>query len=126
VIPTRPGTAALTIRLGREGRYRLWAGGSVRGTLSARVDGTELGRVSAQLQNAGQWLDLGSTAFAAGPHRVTLTLELPALSPGTGGAGFPLGPLLLQPQPGTRLAAPSKASALCGRTLDWVEALGTQ
>ena len=115
---------ALTIRLVRGGAYRLWVGGSVRGTLTARVDGAKLGRVSGQLQNAGQWLDLGSTELAAGTHRIALTLELPALRPGTGGAGFPLGPLLLQPEAHARLAAPARASALCGRTLDWVEALG--
>jgi hypothetical protein len=124
VIPGGSGTAALTIRLARAGRYRLWVGGSVRGTLTASADGARLGRVSTQLQNAGQWLDLGSTRLEAGDHRITLTLELPALRPGTGGAGFPLGPLLLQPESSTHLAAPANASALCGRTLDWVEALG--
>ncbi len=123
VIPSGSGTAALTIRLPRAGPYRLWVGGSVRGTLTAGIDGAKLGRVSTQLQNAGQWLDVGSAALAAGPHRITLTLALPALRPGTGGGGFPLGPLLLQPESGTRLEAPPNAAALCGRTLDWVEAL---
>jgi hypothetical protein len=124
LVPSRSGTATLTVRLARSGSYRLWVGGSVRGTLTARVDGTEVGHVSTQLQNAGQWLDLGSATLATGAHRITLTLELPALRPGTGGGGFPLGPLLLQPETRSGIAAPANASALCGRTLDRVEALG--
>jgi len=122
-IPMRSGTASLTIKLTRGGPYRLWIGGSVRGTLTADIDGAKLGRLSTQLQNAGQWLDLGSTRLRSGHHRIKLTLDLPTLRPGTGGAGFPLGPVLLQPDRRARLVAPSNASALCERTLDWVEAL---
>jgi hypothetical protein len=121
--PSRAGTEELRVRVARAGTYRLWVGGSVRGTLTARVDGKEIGRVSAQLQNAGQWLDLGSATLAAGAHRLTLALGLPALRPGTGGGGFPLGPLLLQPESRSR-PAPTNASAPCSRTLDGVEAVG--
>jgi hypothetical protein len=88
------------------------------------VDGTHVGTVERQLQNAGQWLELGTVAITAGTHRVSLEVTLPWRSPGTGGGGFPLGPLLLQPAGPSRLAETSSAHSLCGRNLDWIEALG--
>jgi hypothetical protein len=123
VIPRSSGIAQLDVALPRSARYRLWVGGSVRGTLEAAVDGERVGRVSSQLQNAGQWLDLGSTRLRAGTHPLTLAVALPALQPGTGGGAFPLGPVALQPESRAWLFSPSRPKALCGRTLDWVEAL---
>jgi hypothetical protein len=123
VIPRGSGTASLDVELPRSARYRLWIGGSVRGTVEVAVDGKRVGRMSSQLQNAGQWLDLGSTQMRAGTHRLTLAVTLPALHPGTGGAAFPLGPIVLQPESRAWLFSPSRPKALCGRTLDWVEAL---
>jgi hypothetical protein len=123
VIPRGSGTAELELVLPQGARYRLWLGGSVRGTVEAAVDGTLVGRVSSQLQNAGQWLDLGSTQLRAGAHRLTLAVALPALRPGTGGGAFPLGPVALQRESRSWLFSPSRPKALCGRTLDWVEAV---
>jgi hypothetical protein len=125
VLPGAGGTLSLPIELEHGGSFRLWVGGSVRGTLRAFVDGEHVGSVSSQLQNAGQWLDLGTTVLSPGAHRVTLDVSLPGRDPGTGGGGFPLGPLLLEPAgDGAGLVRASRAQALCGRTLDWVEALG--
>jgi hypothetical protein len=123
VIPGATGTLTQTVNLPHGGRYRLWVGGSARGTLTASVDGEQVGSVSAQLQNAGQWLDLGGVALSAGLHDVAVAVELRALEPGTGGGGFPLGPLLLEPHADGRLLEPSQPRSLCGRRLDWLEAL---
>jgi hypothetical protein len=123
VVPRGSGTATLDLALPRTARYRIWLGGSVRGTVEAAVDGTRVGRVSSQLQNAGQWLDLGSTRLRGGTHHLTVTVALSALHPGTGGGAFPLGPVALQPESRSWLYSPASATALCGRTLDWVEAL---
>jgi hypothetical protein len=122
-VPGRSGTLLLSVDLRSRGRYRLWVGGSIRGTLEAAVDGKKVGHVSSQLQNAGQWLELGSVDLGAGSHLITLAVEVPVLAPGSGGGTFPLGPLLLQPESRLHLFAPSRPRALCGRTLDWVEAL---
>jgi len=121
VVPTRSATLSLDIAVPRRDRYTLWIGGSTRGRLSVDVDGDRVGSVSRQLQNAGQWLDLGAATLAAGTRHVEITIALPKLSPGTGGGGFPLGPLLLQPGASSRLLAGSAPRALCGRNLDWVE-----
>ncbi len=122
VLPGAGGAETLLLDVPRAGDYRVWVGGSVRGKLSAEVDGTRTGEVSRQLQNAGQWLDLGTARLPAGTSRVVLSVSLPALEPGTGSGGFPLGPLLLEPLAPSRLLEPSKPETLCGATLDWVEA----
>jgi hypothetical protein len=124
VLPTRSGKVSLDIAVPRTARYRVWVGGSIRGRLAVAVEGTRVGSVERQLQNAGQWLQLGAATIPAGRRRVAVVVELPDLSPGTGGGIFPLGPLLLQQEGSNRLLEPSSARALCGRNLDWVEALG--
>ena len=124
VLVGRTGTLTVPIELARGGRHRVWVGGSVRGTLRASVDGVEVGSVSSQLQHAGQWLDVGDAVLLAGGHQVSLEVTLPSLAPGAGGGGFPLGPLVLEPLLGERaLIETSSADTLCGRTLDWVEAV---
>ena len=53
---------------------------------------------------------------------VAVGLEV-ALVVRVGHGGFALGPLLLQPERTSRLLTPSQPSTLCGRPLDWLEAL---
>jgi hypothetical protein len=123
VVPARTGTLVMPIVLQHGGHFRLWVGGSVRGTLTVKVDGKPAGAESSQLQNDGQWLELGSESLSAGNHVVSLAVTLPQLTPGTGGDDFPLGPLLLQPQSAETVIAPAQPSGLCKRPLDWVEVL---
>ena len=123
VLPNRSGTLPLAITLRRTARYRLWVGGSIRGRLTASIDGDRVGSASSQLQNAGQWLDLGSVQLRGGTHFVSLVVSLSPLSPGTGGGRFPLGPLLLQPQTPAGLIAPSQPTTACALPLDWLEVL---
>jgi hypothetical protein len=123
VLPARTGTLALPIRLTGAGLFRVWIGGSTRGSLTVAIDGTQVGSASWQLQNAGQWLDVGSARLAAGRHTVRLHVSLGALSPGTGGGGFPLGPFLLEREAPETLVAPLPPTSLCGHTFDWLEAL---
>jgi hypothetical protein len=51
----------------------------------------------------------------------------PIVGPGSGGPPEPIGPLVLDPtrneDPPVRKLPASRASALCGKHLDWVEAL---
>jgi hypothetical protein len=125
VAPERSGAVDIPILLRRGGHVRLWVGGSIRGTLSASIDGMRVGTVTSQLQNAGQWLDLGSANVERGAHTVSLAVTLGASRPGTGGDGFPLGPLLLQPQrpASDTVTTAARAAAFCSRSLDWVEIL---
>jgi hypothetical protein len=123
VAPSRSGTLDTAIDLRRAVSGRVWVGGSARGTLTLAIDGRRVGSASSQLQNAGQWLDLGPTALQAGRHTISIHVSLAPLTPGTGGDGFPLGPLLLEPRGGETAERPARAARLCGRSLDWLEAL---
>jgi hypothetical protein len=86
-----------TVAVPTAGRYELWVGGSVRGELTAFVDGRRAGRVRHQLNNQGQHTSLGQIDLAAGSHRVTMRHRLSRFRPGEGGEAWRTGPLLLAP-----------------------------
>jgi hypothetical protein len=79
-----------------------------------------------ELSHSGQFVPLGSLHLSAGTHLVRLRYDEPALRPGTTGAPFELGPLVLARdtinEPVRRLP-PRQARDLCNERLDWVEAL---
>ncbi|MDX6637084.1 MAG: hypothetical protein QOJ01_595 [Solirubrobacterales bacterium] len=129
VIPGSPGTVGLRVRVPSGGRYGVWVQGSARGSVGAAIDGGPIGQVGGEIQNSGQYLELGSAHLNAGLHRVTISYEDGgSLVPGTGGTPFALGPLVLRragdPER-VRTAPASRAGAVChaGQRLDWVEAL---
>jgi hypothetical protein len=79
----------------RAGIYSLWVGGSFRKRLSAFVDRRFAGSLRGQLNNAGQYTELGRIALAAGGHDVELTYGSSPLTPGAGGVEYGLGPLVV-------------------------------
>jgi hypothetical protein len=110
-----------------QGVYDVWAGGSFLGKLSAAVDGRPVGSARHQLEWNGQYVDLGSARLRSGDHTVTLRLTTGGWRPGSHGVSpFPLGPLVVAPDAPLRLVsvAPAQARSLCGRRLDWIEAVG--
>jgi hypothetical protein len=124
--PKGAGTLRASARVKEPGRYGIWVGGAVRGSLELTVDGHRVAAVRHRLNHAGQFVPLGNVALGAGTHAVTLRYEEPLLRPGSGGTPFPLGPLVLAGEtinaPVLRVPA-QRARDLCGKTLDWVEAL---
>jgi len=90
------------------------------------VDGRPVGDLADQLNNSGQYVELGATHLAAGRHRLELRYSAGGLDPGSGGRAFGMGPLVLAREPIRRRithTAPARAGRLCRRSLDWVEAL---
>lgn len=83
-----------------------------------------------QLDASRQFLYLGDAHLSAGAHDVSLLMDGQSLAPGSGGRSEPIGPLVLSPasneNPPVRTLAASRASALCGQYLDWVEAIPTR
>ena len=76
-----------------------------------------MGSVSSQLQEAGQWLDLGAIHLPVGTQLVTLALALPTLQPGSGGAGYPsrlAGSLNLQRQRLIVASTRARSTSLAG------------
>ena len=127
LIPRGPGAARLRVEAPATGRYDLYIQGSARNRLALLVDGAEVGAVEQQLNGANQFLYFGRVTLEAGPHEIELVLDGQGLGPGSGGPPEAIGPLVLDPAvnegpPLVELPA-ARAGELCGRHLDWVEAL---
>jgi hypothetical protein len=127
LIPHGPGTAQLEVNVPKGGRYGVYLQGSVRNRLALLVDGAEVGSVEEQLNEASQFLYFGEVTLSAGRHDAELVLDGQTLAPGSGGPPEPVGPLVLNPtsdeNPPVLELATSEARQLCGKRLDWVEAL---
>jgi hypothetical protein len=75
---------------------------------------------------SGQYLPFGTTRLGAGRHTVAISYRSDGITPGVvGEAPLPLGPLAVAADVTPRLlnVPRSRAQTLCGRRLDWVEAL---
>jgi len=122
------GTDRVTVTVPASGRYGVWVGGSIRDRLETEVDGQSLNAVRNHLDHFGQYTHVGQMALAAGSHTVTLRYSGPDLRSGSGGPQFPIGPLILSTTTAdvpVTTVAPANARTLCGKSLDWIEAIGT-
>jgi hypothetical protein len=127
VVPAGRGTLEAEVDVTRTSRYSLWLGGSFRGHLELAVDGTVVGSARHHLNTFGEYTPLGEVRLPAGAHRLTLRYGGADLHPGSGGGAFPLGPLVLSRGDADRpvtYVRPEDARVLCGRSLDWIEAVG--
>jgi hypothetical protein len=129
LLPTTPGTMRAVARISRPGDYDVWLGGSVRPEVDLEVDGVAAGEVRHQLNNEGEYVQLGRARLAQGTHTLKVTFHAADLHPGSGGQPSPIGPLVLSPQDpaGERVTrfGTNEASRLCGRRWDWIEAVGS-
>lgn len=127
LIPHGPGTARLEVEVPHDGRYGFYLQGSVRNRLALVLDGVEIGSVEEQLNQSRQFLYFGTALLGAGIHEIELVLDGQSLAPGSGGPPEPIGPLVLGPvaneDPPVRTVTSAQAQSLCGKNLDWVEAL---
>jgi hypothetical protein len=126
VYPSRSGTLGVTATATTAGRYGLWLAGSFRRRLSVAVDGHHVGTFRQQLNHPGDYTLLGYVQLSPGSHVVTLDYSAANLSPGSGGASFAIGPLVVSrvtDQLPVEYVNPSAARSLCGKPLDWVEAV---
>jgi hypothetical protein len=127
LVPHGSGTVELQVNVPSAARYGIYLQGSVRNRLTVLVDGAEIGSVEEQLNASAQFLYFGEAQLSAGPHRVDLVLDGQTLAPGSGGPPEPIGPLVLDPirneDARIRELPASRAGALCGKRLDWIEAL---
>lgn len=109
------------------GAYRMWLGGSVRGSLHAWIDGRQVGSIDGQLAGAGEYTELGRATLAAGTHRLLIRYDSEPLSPGTGTPKqlpYPSGPIAISSAPEDPTVIylrPAEARKLCGRPWDWIE-----
>ena len=124
--PSLTGTASSRVTVPEAGPYTAWLAGDWFGRASVTVDGHEVGAKRAELNWPGLYTDLGSVALGAVPHTVALTYDTGGLHPGSGGPPFSFGPLTLSREDArepVQTVEPSAARTLCGRRLDWIEAV---
>jgi hypothetical protein len=103
-------------------------GGSLPGKLTASIAGQLIGEARNQLQYSGGYIRLGYVNLSAsGSVTVSLHYGGHDLHPGSGGIPASVGPLVLSAEPDDPplLRVPvASYRQLCGRRLDWIEALG--
>lgn len=126
LIPGGAGVASVSVKIPRSGRYSVYLEGSTRNSLVLGVDGLAVGSVGGQLNTAGQFLYFGRPTIAAGVHTLSLEYGGQDLGPGSAGPPAPIGPLVLSADgvpPRVTYVPAARARTLCGRRLDWIEAL---
>jgi hypothetical protein len=126
VLPTGGGTVETNITVPAAGWYHLWLAGSFRDGIDLSVDGRRAADERGTLNNNGQYTPFGRLFLSAGSHQLILDYSGPDLRPGSGGSQFAFGPVALtrDSDDGPMLSvAPAKAGTLCGKRLDWIEAV---
>ena len=113
----------------RTHHYTAWLGGSARGSVSLQVDDHGVGSARHVIDEPGGFIDLGEVRLDAGPHSAGLSFGGADLHAGSGGFPRPeAGPLLFEPAGaeagGLVSVPPAEARRLCGRSWDWIEAVG--
>jgi hypothetical protein len=124
--PSRSGTLRANVSVPASGRYGVWLGGSFRRQLELSIDGRTVATRRHQLNHPGVYTPLGDIDLDAGRHAVSMRYSAANLRPGSGGVAFGLGPLVLSRYTDAlpvRYVQPADARSLCGRQLDWVEAV---
>jgi hypothetical protein len=125
--PPLSGTVDADANLSAVGRYTAWLAGDWYGNATVWVDGRKVGSKREELNWPGLFTDLGTIELSPGPHRVRITVDKGGWHPGSGGDSFSFGPLTLSPLDTRRNEVdslpPSQARTLCGRRLDWIEAV---
>jgi hypothetical protein len=126
VVPHGSGVMSVRVQVPATGTYGVWLGGSFRGTVSISADTTAVGSQTAQLSESGQAVPFGSVALSKGLHVFAIAYSRNRLRPGEGSYPFGFGPLELG-SPATHAkvvtVATADATSLCGRSLDWIEAV---
>jgi hypothetical protein len=131
--PAPSETVAVRVRVPDAGTYTAWLGGDWFGDATVAADGRGFGSKRGDLNWPDNYTDLGSTELSAGEHVITFSNETGGWRPGSGPApasgpyaAYPIGPLALSPDDDRQrleTIPSSRAGSLCGRSLDWIEAV---
>jgi hypothetical protein len=126
-------TVAVRVRVPAAGRYTAWLGGDWFGDATVAADGHGFGSKRGDLNWPDNYTDLGSTQLSAGEHVITFSNATGGWRPGSAPApasgpyaAYPIGPLVLSPDDDrqrVQTIPSAQAGSLCGRSLDWIEAV---
>lgn len=127
VRPVGRGRIEGAIRVPRSGPHELWLEGSFGRPVAVEVDGRTVGTSDIHLNPRDGSTRVAVVDLDRGRHEVAIERPGGTLAPGSGGQNRAIGPLLVRPagerEAELREGPPSSWRELCGRTLDWVEAV---
>lgn len=120
-----PGIARKRFEVSDPGVYDVWLKGDFARALHVRIDGREIGSVSGQTGNAGNYARPLRVRLGRGAHTLTLERRGGSLRPGDA-APTVLRAIVFEPAsaagpPPVRQLDPDAWRRLCGRPVDWVE-----
>jgi hypothetical protein len=130
LVMSRPGRLAATFQLPHGGTWQLWLKGQIMPTVGVGVDGRALTSVGGELDGNSLVPDTvppRALRLSAGTHHLFITRHGIALGPGDGGSavldGAFLAPAGSAAQSTLTTVSPARWRSLCGRELDWIEAV---
>jgi hypothetical protein len=128
IYTTNPYTLHLPFRVQSDGKYGVWVGGSFGSTLTARIDGRDIGQQTNQAEWPGNFLRFGSVHLTPGAHKLGIKHSGASWFPGSAAQqSFGLGPFVIAQGTDKRdvtIVQPKAARrTLCGQSLDWIEVL---
>lgn len=120
-------TLTLPFHVRSAGTFGVWVGGSFSSTLTAKLDGKRVGQQQNQTEWPGNFLYFGSAHLARGTHTLVIKHSGPGWSPGSAAKQpFGLGPFVVArgtDDLNVSYVQPKDAHSLCGKSLDWLEAV---
>jgi hypothetical protein len=126
VFPAESVSVDRTIEVPVGGLYGAWVGSEFRGRVKVVLNGEAVGEARHQLK-PDHFTLIDERQVMPGRQTIGLDYGGPDLRPGSGGRPwFGLGPLVLSRSTAerpVRYVPASRARSLCGRSLDWVEAI---
>ena len=108
------------------GVYTAWLEGDWLGLASVSLDGQRVASMREELNWPGLYTNLAKLRLGAGAHRLDLGYETGGWAPGSGGTPYSFGPLVLSledTRDAVQTVPPGRARTLCGKRLDWIEAV---
>jgi hypothetical protein len=120
-----PGHMDVRVDVPTSGRWRIWLKGDFGREVSVAVDGRPVGAVSYESGNEGNYALPLDVELTAGRRRITVQRGGGSPTPGDH-APSKLVAIVLEPttaQPAVETMSPSRWRELCGRHVDWIEAV---
>jgi hypothetical protein len=128
VTPNGPGRLESVTTVSTPGRYGFWLGGSFRDRVDVLVDGNRIYSGRARETWPGVYTPVGEATLTKGRHRIEIRYHGQGIRPGSGGQQLSMGPLVFgrDTAESKMMAVPvANALSLCGRRLDWIEAVSS-